>query len=1231
MAFRFVLGRAGSGKTRYCLDAVAAELSRSPDGPPLILLVPEQATFQMDRALVTLPGIRGTARAQVLSFRRLAWRVLTETGGAVRPHIDETGKAMILRALLSDRKGQLHIFEACSAKPGFLSRLTRTLSELRAYGIRHPELERAYSALSALGRGQTALAAKLHDLALLGRDLEDYLAGRWVDPDDILALLATKLSEHPAAVRGARVWVDGFAGFTGQEVHVILALADAAAEVTVALCLDPVKTRAPGRPGDARGDPSTFHPTLRTYDLLAESVALAGVSLEAPVTLVAEPRPRFGMAPALAHLEREYPNHVPRPYSGAGADPANRPGGGRPSGAPEGIVLVAAESRRAEVAAAAREMVRLARVEGYRWREMALITRSLEPYVAILEATLADYGIPYFIDRRRPAAYHPLIEFVRSAVELAARDWAAEPVFRLLKTDLWPLPRAEVDLLENYVLAHGVRGAAWTQDSPWRWRRVFSLDETAPPDPAQDKTLAQVDRIRREVAGLLGPYVRKLAGDGDAQASPPSSSSGPTFRDRAGALWSLVEAAGVPGALDRWRLEALASGNPARAQEHERVLAGLSGLLDQLAANLGDRPATLTEFGRTLEAGLETLTLALVPPTLDQVVVGAIDRSRQPEVRACFVLGLNDGVFPASSQDDAVFDDRERDELGQAYGFDLAPASREKALGEDYLAYIALTRPSERLWLSYSLASDDGKAMAPSLVVSRLRAIFPALAERRVGLEPREPASLSAEAEVLSRVTRVLAEAYRLDSAAGGVRSPDTPRVDSGWLEAYNWLVAEPGRRVRARVALRSLGYLNRPAPLPPGLAEALTGRPVRVSVSRLESYAGCPFSHFAAAELALQPRPRRQLKAPQIGSYYHAVLSVFTRNLIRDGADVGGLDREALAERLDRAVAEVAPRLESDVLASTARYRHLAGQLKRTVGRAIEVLQEHARRSAFRPVAPELRFALSPGGQAVSVHLRGTIDRLEVAEAGSNLYLRVLDFKSSQRGYSVLDTLYGLSLQLPVYLLAATRSGTEWIGAEQGPAPGPAPGSAPGSAPAPAYRPEFGRRAAVPAGAFFLPVADPYVRARGPLDDEPLARKRLEKVRAKGVVLDDPAVLRLMDRDPAGGAPPAPILPYTLTASGKPRKNKNLLPPDRMTLLLDFTWARLAALAAGMREGKVDIRPARKSVRDSVCRFCGFHPLCRFDPGAGDEFRRLPRLTGEEVWDQMAREVSAYDDGRNA
>ncbi len=1175
MPLRFVLGRAGSGKTHFCLEEMASELRRRPDGPPLILLVPEQATFQMDRALVSRPGVPGTTRAQVLSFRRLAWRVLAETGGAARPRLDDLGKVMALRALLDRRRDQLRVLGSCAGRAGFLTRLAQTLSELHAYEIRHPQLEEGYASLAALGRGDTALAGKLHDLALLSRDFEEYLAGRWVDPDDYLGLLAARLAGSPTALSGARVWVDGFAGFTPQELTVLVGLSQAAEEVSVALCLDPAVLRRLA-PGARRDDPATFHPTLRTYDALSTLIERAGVERADPVAL--EEQPRFGRAPSLAHLEKEYPNFPPRPAPG-----------GKPT--PGSVTLVAAESPRAEVAAAAREIVRLARDEGYRWREIAVVVRSLEPYASVLETTFEDYAVPCFIDRRRPVTHHPLVEFARSAVEVARSDWAADPVFRLLKTDLWPLPRSEVDLLENYVLAHGVRGRAWTDERPWRWRRLFALDETAPPDPTEDEVLARVDSLRRAVAARLAPFVARLTRTG---------SPAPAVRERAAALWDLIESVGVKETLESWRRASLAAGRPDLAQEHEQVLVGFANVLDQMVTNLGDQPAPLAHFAAILEAGLESLTLGLVPPRLDQVTVGAIDRSRQPDVRACFVLGLNDGVFPATSHDDPVFDDRERDELEDC-GLVLAPASREKALGEDYLVYIALTRPSERLWVSYALSDEEGRALAPSVVLSRLRAIFPRLEEVHAALEP-EADEVCAEAETLAGVARAFSQAYR-------ARTPPRPAGGSGWSEAYNWLVAEPARRERARAALASLRYSNRPAPLEPDLAQALYGRPVRVSVSRLERYAGCPFSHFASAGLALEPRPRRQLKAPQIGTYYHAVLSVFARGLAAEGLDLSALDEEAVAERLERAVAEVAPRLESEVLTSTARYRYLAGQLKRTVGRTLQVLREHARRSAFRPVGAELRFSLVAGPAGAPARLRGVVDRLEVAR-GKRPWVRVIDFKSAGKDYNLRETLSGLDIQLPAYLLASVSPGVEWdrpAGAEADPL-------APATPPA-------------PAGAFYFPVADPYVRCDGPLDEAALAAKRLELVRLKGVVLDDPDVLDLMDRGPTGEEPVAPIGPFARKRDGTPRKSKAVLSRERMDLLLAFTLAKLTGLAAKMQAGDIDIFPARRPSGETACRFCDYRPLCRFDPGAGDLAHRLPRANDDEVWDRMAREVTSARD----
>lgn len=1195
MSFRFILGRAGSGKTRYCLDAVAAELRRSPDGPPLILLVPEQATFQMDRALATLPGIGAVVRAQVLSFHRLAWRVLGETGGAARPHIDEVGKAMALRALLARRRGELRVFHSTAGRPGFIDRLARTISELHAYGVTPEDLRAGYESLAALGRGDTALAGKLHDLAVISGDLAEYLTGRWVDPGDYLSLLAARLELRPPCVAGARVWVDGFAGFTPQELAVLEALLGAAAEVSVALCLGPEDLDGP------RDGSSTFHPVLRTYDVLTALATKAGAGPADPVVLTGAPR--FAAAPALAHLAREYPRPRPRPF------------GGRPDADPgAGLTLVEAETRRAEVLAAAREMVRLAREEGFRWREMSVLVRSLDGYAELLQSTLAEFSIPFFLDHRRPMAYHPLIQFVRSAVEAAATDWAAWPVFRLLKTDLAPLSREEVDLLENYVLAHGVRGRAWTRDEPWAWRRFFSLDETLPPDPAAEERLARVDSLRRRVAALLGPFVAAVTSGGGRRREVP-------VRERVAALRRLLDTAGVPATLAAWRAEAAAAGRPDVSQEHERALDGLLGLLDQMAANLGEGTLPLSEFGRILEAGLENLRPGRVPPGLDQVLVGSVDRSRQPDIRACFVLGANDGVFPGLQVEDVIFDDREREELRASYGMDLSPSAADRAFSEDYFVYIALTRPSERLWVSYARSDDQGRALAPSPLVARLRQMFPVLsrtgAVREAGLTP-SPGEVASDAEALAGVARFLAESRRRRPAPAGSAAGPVAREDAaGWLEIYNWLVADPERRRRADAALRAVGHRNRAVRLDGGLVATLLGRAgpdlvVSASVSRLEEYGRCPFSHFARAALRLEPRPRQQLRAPEIGTYYHAVLSVFTRGLIADEADLAGLGPAEVASRLRRAVEEVRPRLESDILASTAYYRYLGERLERTVGRTVEVLAEHARRSRFRPVGVEIRFVLplelappgasegAPGAPPPQAQLRtqltGVVDRLEAAETDAGVLVRVIDFKSRRRHFRAGRTFVGLDLQLPVYLLAAVDPAARW------------PGRGTGSA------------AAVPTGALFFPVTDPFVRAAGPLDDEALRRERARSVRLGGLVLAEPEVLDLMDREAAGTAPP--ILPVSFTSRGRLRASSAGVTRVQLELLVSFARRKVGEMMGAMLTGSVDIAPVSESPRVAACRYCDYRAVCRFDPGAGDQPRRVVVPPENRAWELMGREA---------
>ncbi|HEY3316144.1 MAG TPA: helicase-exonuclease AddAB subunit AddB [Bacillota bacterium] len=1167
MALRFILGRAGTGKTWTCLGEIKAESRRSPEGPALIFIVPEQASFQMERALWAEGGSgpgasaggAGSLRAQVLSFRRLAWRVLSETGGAARPHLDDLGKRLVLRAILQRRRDGLEVFGRPAAQAGFVDRLAGSLKELAAYRIGPEDLRSEAENLAARGLGQSTLAGKLRDLALIGEEWRAYLKDKYTDPDDYLTLLAERL-ETSTTVRGASVFIDGFAGFTSQEYGVIAALLRTAARVDIALCLDPAEVDRPPQEVDL------FHATRETHRRLLTLAEASGTTIEPPLVLPAaggrgpspSPTPtRFAGSDVLTHLEREFTRPSPRPFSA-------------PPGA--AVSLVAAGNRRTEVDAAVREIIRLCRDEGYRFRDVAVLVRDIEPYHALVSTVFADYGIPHFVDSRRSAAHHPLVELVRSTLETAISYWAPEPLFRSLKTDLVPLDRGAVDELENYVLAHGLRGRLWSEDRPWTFRRVALGPDGAAPSAAEVEELAQVNRARRAVRGLVGRFVEGIR----ASVTTPAP-AGRLVRS----LAHFLEELRVPARLAAWRDELVAAGLLEPARQHEQVWNGLVGLMERIDSALGDQAMTLAEFAGVVETGLESLRLGLIPPSLDQVLVGAVDRSRQPELRAILVLGLNDGSFPAVVAEDTVFVDQDRDDLLRG-GLELGPPARLRSFHEDYLGYVALTRARERLYLSYALADEEGRPLGPSPLVNRVRLIFPGLRPTTVGLDPGDQPQKALG--YLTDPGRAAGHLVRRLAAARGTRPPGP-----FWAQVYGVLADDEAYRRAAAPLLRSLNHGNAAGPLPPEVVRRLYGDPLRTSVTRLERFAACPFKHFLADGLRLKVREVHQVDAPDLGSLYHQALQLFVGRAMTDGIDLAAMSPEEASEAIRAVVREVAPGLRDRILLSSARYRYLGHLLERTLRRTSGVLLEHARRGRFLPAQIEVGFG--PGeawpafrvdlGDGSAVEVRGRIDRVDLAESGRRRFLRVIDYKSGRADLRAADVYYGLSLQLLVYLAVA---GQNLGGAEE------------------------------PAGLMYLKVRDPLLKAPGPLPDEVRKAELLKQLRAGGMFLADPEAARLMDEKVAGGSP---IVPLRLRKDGTVGKSRRAVDAARLGALIAFASRLIRSTGRSIVGGDVRVAPYRRGT-ERPCAYCEFRAACGFDVLLpGNAYRRLT-MSDDDAWKQI-------------
>ena len=587
MALRFVIGRSGAGKTHHCLSAITDRILERPDGAPLIMLVPEQATFQTEYALLGKPDspLKGTIRAQALSFRVSSFRVMQETGGTALTPIGENGKNMLLYKIVSRLNKELQLFQGSESQHGFIERLGELMTEWKRYGI-DAEALRAFGDHHVASTRSSLLGRKLGDLQLISNRLEQELAGLYIDAEDYLAWLVKGFHEAPS-MRDCEIWVDGFHGFTPKELEALEALMKHAKNMTVTLCLD----KHYGN-GEMPHELDLFRPTAETFLKLRDLAANNGLAIEEPLLLGGTPY-RFNDSPMLAHVERQYGH--------AGRKPLRLSAGELADGA---ISLHAASGRRAEVEAAARDIVRRVRDEGLRYRDLAVMVRNAPDYNDYIKAIFADYGIPFFLDQKNAALHHPLVEFIRSALEIAAFGWRFEAVFRCIKTELLipddgSVTRETFDLLENYALATGMNGNKWPSPSQWKPLMRDTLD--GDPVQAGERELREFEAIldaREAVVPVLKKFIRELKKAADV-------------RGMCEAVYRLLTAVDAPDRLERWSRKESAAGNALRAREHRQLWDGVMDLLDQLTEMTGSEAVPIELFAGMAETGLESLKLAV--------------------------------------------------------------------------------------------------------------------------------------------------------------------------------------------------------------------------------------------------------------------------------------------------------------------------------------------------------------------------------------------------------------------------------------------------------------------------------------------------------------------------------------------------------------------------------------------------------------------------------------------
>lgn len=1144
MSLRFYFGPSGSGKSHRIYEEIMQRAAQEP-GRNFLIIVPDQFTMQTQKDLVMRSDRGGILNIDVLSFGRLSHRILEEVGTKEMPVLDDTGKSLVLQKIAADLKEQLPAMGSLLYKQGYIHEVKSAISEFMQYGISTQDMDKLIA--SAEKRG--ALAMKLRDLKTLYRGFQDYIRDHFITTEETLDVLRRSLVKSKI-LQGSVVVFDGFTGFTPIQNRLIQELMRVCEETIVTVTIG-----AKEDPYQMDGEQKLFHLSKKTVADLVKLAAEAEVTRGEDVFVKGGPN-RFTEAPALCYLEQNLFRYQYEPYTEKQRE----------------IRMFEALSPREEVHQTALYIRKLIREEGLTYRDIAVVIGDLEGYASYVETEFGQLEIPCFLDRTRGIVLNPMIEYIKSALQLYIKDFSYDTVFHFLRSGMADISREEIDELENYVIRTGARG--YRTYSRLFTRRTEEMQQGSGQEDTEraEETLERLNRIRQQFADTV--EILHMA---------PRAKAGEYVEH----LYDFLEQNQVQQKLLNYQQQFEQEGDLAKAREYAQIYRLVMDLLDQIYELLGEEEISLQEFADILEAGFGEITVGTIPQNVDRIVVGDMERTRLKQVKVLFFLGVNDGNIPKNASKGGIISDMDREFLIES-GTEMAPSPRQQMYIQRLYLYLNMTKPSERLYLSYAKVNSDGKGIRPSYLIDTVRKLFPQLA-----MEYPQNRSRIEQIEGRQEGARYLAEELR-EYADGTLREEE--RQD--FYLMYRAYEADPeGRDRLTGAAFRRY----KESGLSRIVARALYGRQLENSVSRLETYAACACRHFLQYGLSLQEREEFGFEVSDMGNVYHAVLENFAGKLAESGRTWWDFDENFATQAIKEAVEGYAATYGETVLYSSARNEYAITRMSRILTRTVLTLQQHLKQGSFQPDDYELSFRFAEDLDSIHVdlseeekmHLQGRIDRIDVSEDAEHVYVKVIDYKSGNKKFDLAALYYGLQLQLVVYMNAAMELESR----------------------------KHPDKEIVPAALLYYHIDDPTIETPVELTQEQINEEILAKLRMNGVVNSDPAVVERLDRFLQDKSK---VIPVEKKKDGSFSARSGVLSREEMQLVSSYVDTKIRKIGREILDGKIAANPYEKG-NEEACTYCAYKKVCGFDGSIpGYEKRQLEDLDKQTLMQRMQETVEA-------
>ncbi|MFX0549425.1 PD-(D/E)XK nuclease family protein [Hathewaya histolytica] len=1241
MSIKIIYGRSGSGKTSYVIDEIRKKYKNREEKNSLILVVPEQLTFQTEKKLVEEFGFLGKG-IEVLSFKRMAYRVFKEVGGVTRRHMESSGKTMLIYKIVEELKDELKVYSTAARQSGFVSTLGEIICEFKRYNVT-PE---ALNELKDNIEENSFIYNKISDISLIYENFEKVLHKGYIDPDEDLTILKGKISES-TILKDTDIWIDEFSGFTPQQYLILEELIKNNCNLNITLNMDYKDSKNPVFR-------EVFSPIIYTEEKLIKTAENLGISIEEPVALSNNPSIKFKDSKELSYLERNYFSYPFKPYVEETED----------------IKLFKAINIYSEVEELSNEILHLCRDKGVKFSEIAVITRELGIYENLIRSIFDEYKIPYFIDEKKDITSNNLIVLITSLMEILGNNWRYESIFRYLKTGLTGIEKNHIDLLENYALRSGLKGKnAWNDEDIWfktislnynlkyklnnflfkafskmdqgkrgDYLKVleenisdirFRVQKAFEPINLEDKLKTEIEEKRELInekelikllkTGELAEIIDIICEEEEETSTeilevlneidiitrsknefikPVIDLSNRIRGRKTGSklcieLFNFLEELKVREKIELWIRDFELNGDVELLNEYSKIWNLVMELLDQVVEVLGEEYISLSHFSRILFLGFKEHKMGFIPQALHQVIVSSVERLRGHNIKYLFLIGVNDGVFPQINNKEGIFTDNDRIFLKEK-GVELAKDTRTAAFEEQYLIYTTLTLGAKYLRVSYPIADHEGKALRPSIIISRLKALFPQLEEESNVIEKPEETLINSKVPAFNNFIEQLNIAC----------------TDEGlsplWQSVFRWFEKEPHWKDKMDKILEAFSYSNQVESLGRDNTLKLYGDKKTFSVSRVENYIRCPFAYFVRYGLKAEERKIFTLSAPDLGTFMHKVLDRFSRS-VEESLSWDSVDSKLTREIIEKETMKEMEQSSGNVFKRSSRYEYFGARIKRVLIRSAKLIVEHMQRGGFQPLGYEISFGMGEDGYSPInlelstgdiVQLVGKIDRVDKLIYDNEDYFRVIDYKSGNKDFKLWEVYYGLQIQLLTYLDAILQ--------KEG---------------------ELENFPVFPAGILYFKIDNPIIKNKNNLSDEDIEKEIMKVLKMKGLIIADTKIIKEMDREIEGASL---ILPVGLKKDGDFTKTSHVATKEQFDLLREHVKAKLLKACEDMIEGNITIKPCKMG-KTTTCDYCDYSSICTFDLSMKDnQYEILNEKKDEEVWHLLEKEKEERKNGEN-